>query len=178
MAVEAVTRRLFFALWPDPLTRARLADSVNPALEAMPGRRVPVENWHVTVAFLGEVGVGHQACVEAVAEGVHGVPFTLELDHYGHWPRPQVVWLGSRVCPAPLQQLVQDLGKGLRACGVETDARPFAVHLTVLRQVRERPRLPRRETFAWHVDSLALVESQLRDAGAAYRVLRAWPFST
>jgi len=176
MAAEASTRRLFFALWPDPATRARLAEAVSSVLEGLPGRRVPVENWHVTVAFLGDVDPAHQACIETAADGLHSVPFTLELDHYGHWPRPQVVWLGASACPAPLQRLVQDLGLGLRTCDVPADDRPFAVHLTLLRKVRERPRLPRSEPFAWRVESLALVESELCSAGAAYHVIRSWPF--
>lgn len=175
MGAETNTRRLFFALWPDPATRARLAETIAPALEGLPGRHVPVENWHVTVAFLGEVDADRQACVESVVDGLQSAPFALELDVYGHWPRPQVVWLGAKVCPEPLRKLVQVLGQGLRACDVPTDDRPFAVHMTVLRKVRERPRLPRSESLVWRVESLALVESELSSAGSVYRVVRSWP---
>lgn len=175
MGAELNSCRLFFALWPDPGMRARLNDRVIPALEGLPGRRVPLENWHVTVAFLGTVSRACQACVEALAERVRCTAFTLNLDHYGYWARPQVVWLGASVCPAPLQNLVRDLGVGLHDWGVETDARPFAVHLTVLRKVEIRPRLPPSGVLAWTVDSLALVESRQLARGSGYHVIRDWP---
>lgn len=175
MGNEPAPRRLFFALWPDATTRARFAERVIPALEGLPGRRVPVESWHVTVAFLGTVSNNCQACVEAFAEELRCDAFTLALDQFGYFARPQVVWLGSSVCPEPLRNLVRDLAAGLRTCGVETDTRPFAVHLTVLRKVRARPRLPHGTALTWAVDSLVLVESRPTAIGSDYHVIRDWP---
>lgn len=176
MAAEVpATKRLFFALWPDEAARARLAESVSAVVAGIAGRPVPVENWHVTVAFLGDVDAEQQRCVEAAADAVVCPAFTLSLNQYGYWPRPQVVWLGAQVCPAALQALVRDLGLGLRGCGIQLDDRPFAVHLTLLRKVHRRPVLTRAEPIAWSVEALALVESELSTSGATYRVVRSWP---
>lgn len=175
MSPKPTSRRLFFALWPDPATRTRLADKVDPALAGLTGRRVPVENWHLTLAFLGASGGDRQACVEAQAEGLRGMAFTLDFDQYGYWPRPQVVWLGASACPEALENLVREMGARLQVCGVETDHRPFVAHLTLLRNVQVRPRLPPSVALTWWVDSFALVESELSVGGAVYHVVRSWP---
>ncbi len=52
--------RLFFALWPDPPTRTALAMLVD-GLPLVGGRRVPAENLHLTLAFLGNVDEGAAA---------------------------------------------------------------------------------------------------------------------
>ena len=50
--------RLFFALWPDPELRQRIASDVESALHSADRSTInPVEpaNYHITLAFLGAV---------------------------------------------------------------------------------------------------------------------------
>ena len=47
--------RLFFALWPEPDTQRRWHEELASYVKPLGGRRVPAENLHLTLAFLGEV---------------------------------------------------------------------------------------------------------------------------
>jgi 2'-5' RNA ligase len=170
-------RRLFFAVWPDEPSREALQARMAPLIGDLPGRAVAAANWHITVAFLGEIDGNTQACVEvaAAAAAARAQPFVLTLDEFGYWPRPQVVWVGARQCPSSLQTMVVALRQGLQGCGLPMDDRPFAAHLTLRRKVARRPRLPVvAEPFIWRVTSLSLVQSQLRPAGASYQVVGSW----
>lgn len=170
------TQRLFFALWPDEGVRA----AAERALEAEPperGRRVPRENWHITVAFLGDCSAEQRACYEAAASAVDAPAFELSLDRMGYFPRPQVLWCGASEVPDALARLVEGLNAGLAECGYQPDRRPFRPHMTLVRKARgARPR-DLAEPIAWSVNELTLVASELRRDGAHYTVVGRWPLA-
>src|SRR3569623_2166129 len=132
-------RRLFFALWPDEVTRAALADR-SAALPADSGGRIVPTNLHITLVFLGALTAEQRAAVEAAAERIVMAPFTLTLDRYGYWRGPQVIWAGSGVTPVALRTLVNRLRLGAAACGVPVDRRAYQIHSTLYRRVRRAPR--------------------------------------
>ena len=47
--------RMFFALWPDALTRAQVANAAAVLRLTSAARPVPQQNYHLTLAFVGEV---------------------------------------------------------------------------------------------------------------------------
>ena len=55
---DAVLHRLFFALWPDDATRARLAQ----AARQWSHRPVADDKLHMTLHFLGACSTEQQAC--------------------------------------------------------------------------------------------------------------------
>ena len=168
------TRRLFFALWPDAAVRARLA---RVARDIDQGRRMDADNLHITLYFLGNTTAGAQACVEQAAETVTGQPFELTLTEIGHWPRPQVVWLGPQEIPPPLLDLYTGLVSAIRPCGFEPERRAFHPHVTLARKVRRLQQAPTVEPIVWRVEDFCLVESRTTPAGVRYEVLRHWPLS-
>ncbi len=164
-------RRLFFALWPDDLVRARLA-RVARAIDQ--GRKMDAGNLHVTLHFLGNTPAETQACVERAAAGVRGRPFELVLSEVGHWPRPQVVWLGPRETPSAMLDLHTALVEAMRPCGFEPEGRAFHPHVTLARKVRRLRYARSVAPIAWRVADFCLVESRTTPAGARYQVLRRW----
>lgn len=90
--------------------------------------------------FLGSLASEQREAMEAVADAFAVPPFTLTFDEFGHWPHPQIVWLGSRMPPAELRTLVQHLRRGASSAGLTIDARPYAMHLTLYRGARRPPR--------------------------------------
>lgn len=166
-------QRLFFALWPDEGVRARL-EAVTAALPVRQGRRVPSENLHITLVFLGHVEESARACAEAVADSVVATPFEFHLDQLGFWPGPRVLWLGASTIPTDLLRLQTQLHEGLRQCGVELDERPFKPHMTLMRKASTRGQLGTIEPIDWQVEHFVLVESVTHSDRAVYRVLKTW----
>ncbi|MEK7795988.1 MAG: RNA 2',3'-cyclic phosphodiesterase [Pseudomonadota bacterium] len=188
---ETPAKRLFFALWPDDALRQKLHAlgeeilgncSMRCSTSAIPGvvgnhrgRRIPPENLHLTLAFLGSVDAERQACLERMALAIRSPAFTLTLDQAGFWPRKGLLWAGG-TSPAELLALVQEINQCLRTCGLVPETRPYQVHLTLARNVRglrldrDRAVVP----LAWKVSQFALVASQTLPEGACYEVLRTW----
>lgn len=170
----AERQRLFFALWPDPAVRGRLA-AIQQGLSLRRGRLTHVEDLHATLVFLGALTPGQQACAEAAAAQVPCEPFDLVVDRTGFWPRPRIAWCGSDDAPAPLLELVRDLQRRLVACGVEPESRPYRLHVTLARDARA-PRTGLLDVpVPWRCESFALVASQPAGETPRYRVLREWP---
>ena len=169
--------RLFFALWPPASVRDRLAH-LSRSLPLGKAKPVPAENLHITLAFLGSADEGQRACLESLAEGIQVPPFCLALDQLGHFPRPQVLWVGCSQEPEPVFELVGELKRRLPECGFEPETRPYRTHLTLARKVR-RPRLEEKhvDPIVWPVEDFCLVASETLPQGAQYAVLRRWPLS-
>jgi len=167
------SQRLFFALWPDDMTRTRIAGFV-PNITRREGRRVPPENLHATLVFLGSTSAFQRTCVESAAESIRSSPFRLRLDSCGFWPKPRVAWLGARATPTALVELHASLTGGVRACGMQIDSRPFAVHITLVRDAARPVLMEPLVPIDWDVGAFALVESHTHSAGVRYTVLRTW----
>jgi len=143
------------------------------------GRRVHPQDLHATLVFLGAVDTNQLPCVLEVAEGIRGKPFSLSIDQLGFWERPRVIWLGSQAAtPAPLEQLVQGLRRGLTACGFPPEARPYTAHFTLARKVRDFAPLPLASPISCEVREFALVESVPHVPPPHYVPLKKWPLGS
>ena len=169
------TLRLFFALWPDPETRAAIAALARDVSREASGRPVAADNVHVTLAFLGEqpAAIVPRLCASAAA--LEFSTFRLALDDVGCWRNTGIAWLGASETPTALAALQSGLAAALASLGIALDPRPFAPHLTLARRIATtvRRRLP--QPVDWNVTSFALVASELDRGGARYRVVDAWP---
>lgn len=169
------TQRLFFALWPDSALQQQLAQT---ALALLPGadvRRVPSENLHSTLVFLGNVDPAQRLCLEDAANLVRAQRFTLTLNRFGYFRRPQVAWLGCTTIPAPLRALVAELSLGAAACGFPPDKRPYEPHLSIARHLRSDPGRLAVIPISWDVEHFVLMESVSDANGVRYSPLRFWP---
>lgn len=172
-------QRLFLALWPDDAVRARLTEARDFVAAHHRGRPVDPGNLHITLVFLGSADADKRRCAEAAAARVTAPPFTLILDSLGHWPRPQVSWVGSTSTPEALSELLAQLRRTLGQCGFDLDNRPFRPHVTLLRKARGRPQFPSSlaPPIQWPVTRIYLVASVTRTHGAEYRIVGTWPLA-
>lgn len=174
--------RLFVAIeLPEPL-REQLAG----LRCGLPGARwVPPEQFHLTLAFLGEV-VGPQ--FQAVKEGLHGVrsdPFEVELASSGRFPprgKASVVWIGIHD-PTEVTGLAGEVDRSLSRRGLPRDTRRFAAHVTLAR-LRGAPgrevdlylqSLAGYRSEAFPVTEFHLYSSHLGRTGAQHRVEASYP---
>lgn len=166
--------RLFFAVYPDQDARQAI-DSAALAIDLdAASRHVPVENYHMTLAFAGDMPNSQAARLRAL--GSTKVPaFAVRFDTYEHWPKSELVVIAARECPAALQELHQVLRAELTRQGVALDSQPFRPHVTIARKVTQPPVFQPMSQFAWTVSDFQLVRSVRSASGSAYTVLDSWP---
>ena len=143
---------------------------------------------HLTLKFLGNIAVDKVSeitrAIEAAAQGVS--PFHLEVKGLGAFPnlrRVQVAWVGISGEVDKLSRLQQRIDSNLAPLGFAPESRPFTPHLTLAR-LRDRASLDERQNFgqliastrfetvyAFNVDSIYIMRSQLTREGAIYSQL-------
>lgn len=82
--------------------------------------------------------------------------------------------LGAEVTPSALLALTAALNQRVGECGIILDPRPFALHMTLLRNASGPPLLEVAPLITWQVQSFSLVNSTTRSSGPIYRVIRTW----
>lgn len=169
-------QRLFFALWPEAALQQTLY-KVGRTVSPQGGKPMHPDNLHITLSFLGTIDADKRHCLETHADALRLPPFELVLDCAGYWPRPRVVWLGASRVPPPLLALVSELNRGLAACGLTPESRPYSPHLTVLRKAGRGPEQSAIAPLSWPVRDFVLVQSLTLPQGAQYQVVRRWPLA-
>jgi RNA 2',3'-cyclic 3'-phosphodiesterase len=173
-------RRLFFALWPDSASRAALHDATAEFVRFSGGRSVPVENLHVTLAFLGAVPFGRIAELRRVGATIaedlpKDLALAIRFDELAYWARARVLCATARAEPEQVSALAAALTAAVVAAGFAPDLKPFRAHVTVARKVKEcvqpRPFAP----LEWRFDGFALIDSRTEAAGPVYSVVESWP---
>jgi RNA 2',3'-cyclic 3'-phosphodiesterase len=170
--------RLFFALWPTPAMQAGLAaaadHAVSEAEKADSGvRRVPAENFHLTVAFLGSVPLSRLPEVKALTSRCSlDAPIELVLEGIEHWRKSQVLCATASETPPAAVVLAETLKRLLIEQEFSPDLKPFRAHATVARKVRRVTRELKIEPVRWSFDALHLVESRTSPAGSVYTIVR------
>jgi len=168
--------RTFIALELPEAFRHEVAGLSRCLRDGVKGRCVPPENYHLTVAFLGDVDehdvrLAMDAMDEACAQ-VEAVP--VECAGLGKFGRSHdaTLWLGLREADE-LMKLTEAVRMGLGERGVPFDAKAFKPHITLAR----RASLPK-GSFAdlpfpapAHTEAVTLFKSELNAQGATYTPL-------
>jgi len=166
-------KRLFFALDCAPAQRRDIAQWRS-ALQLRNGRPVPVENFHLTLKFLGAVDVAQIAdiCTAAASIRTPGGRLTVVLDRLDVWRRAGALVLAPEQAPAALLRLVYALEQAMLPFGLEEAPREYRPHLTLARQYRAPvPESATAPQFFLRADRFALFESHK----GRYRTLAEWP---
>ena len=165
--------RVFFALWPDAEV-AKTLHRIGACVHGPCGGRLTRrETLHLTLAFLGATSAERLADARAAAAAVAGAPFEWQVDRLGYWKHNRILWAGGE--SAPLAAMAAALAAELRAAGFRLEERPFAAHITLLRDARCRELPPLGGAIAWPVREFVLAESRADAAGARYEIIGRWP---
>ncbi|MBV1852710.1 RNA 2',3'-cyclic phosphodiesterase [Catellatospora tritici] len=170
-------QRLFIAVYPPPAAVADLAAVASqlafnrPHPDGLSLRPVPPWQWHITLAFLGEITPAQagSACAAMTAAAQRPAP-VLSLGGGGRFDngRAAAVWTGVRGDLAGLHDLAERLRAALTAAEVPFDPRPYQPHLTLARPGERlepdelRDVLDRLDAYAgpaWPADRVVLMRS-------------------
>ncbi|GLW11891.1 RNA 2',3'-cyclic phosphodiesterase [Microtetraspora sp. NBRC 13810] len=181
--------RLFVALLPPPESLDEIDAALGPHRDRWPGLRwLPRDNWHVTLAFLGEVPetVLPGLSVRLSRAASRRESMTFSLAGVGAFPsvrRSRVFWCGLAGPKDTLAGLARSLQAGARRAGAEqTDDKPLRPHLSVARSREEvdvRPLAEELASFAgtpWRAAEVHLVRSHL-GARVRYETIATWPLA-
>lgn len=155
--------RLFIGLPLAPIVAAPLRVALAPCWKSMSGGRWShPDDWHLTLAFLGEQPVERMAALhEVMRQTARGhAPFTLPLGRLGWFAAGRLLALLPPPCE-PLNALQATLARALCAVGLPVDVRPFRAHVTLARW-HGRPQddaLPVVPALSLPVSGLTLFES-------------------
>ena len=164
--------RLFVAIWPPAEVRDRLGALARPAVPGL--RWTTADQWHVTLAFLGEVPDGEQEVAAGALARVAG-----QLPNGPHAILgPVTATLGPGILCLPVDGLAEAarvVGESPLGRYVRPEGRPFNGHLTLARTRRGR-RVPDDlcgvpVDARWPVDEICLVSSRLHPEGARYETV-------
>lgn len=186
---EEIKRGLekFQAKWPD-----------------LPAKWIKPENLHITLAFLGYLSDEELLEVLKITKEVaqKHQSFSIRLNKILYGPPqkmpPRMVWIEG-ACPElvdgkkvdKLSYLQKDLAQTIFSSQIkiseETENRPYTPHITLgrirtweFRQIEpeERPQVEQDISLSFDVNSIEVMESQLKRGGAEYTVLESCPLSS
>ncbi|WP_298019389.1 RNA 2',3'-cyclic phosphodiesterase [uncultured Dysosmobacter sp.] len=148
--------RLFAAIRFSPAVRASLLEAAAALQRQGAGRFTRPENFHLTLAFIGETEklAEAKAALEAACTGG---PVSLTVGGLGHFG--DLWWTGIRENPR-LAALALGVQQALRDQGFSVEKRPWKPHVTLVRQWRGPcPRLTVREV-SMRAERVSLMKSE------------------
>lgn len=157
--------KCFIGLPADPSVVPFILDAQKKALELDAGARpVPAENFHLTLAFIGEIQR------DAALEAASLLPLTSDftgrfwaIDRSGLFRRPQAAWVGGPDSPE-LKLLSRECREILDKLNVPYDRSAFKAHVTILRKSRLFDPVIE-HSFLWPILRPRLFESTLDAQG-------------
>ncbi len=153
----------------------------------LPGARwVDVENYHITLRFIGDVQGYVADEIADKLDRVHRPGFSLTLSGVGAFgsKKPHTIWAGVSTSP-DLTALQGEIDRICQRLGVPSDPRKFMPHVTLARlhnpnALDVAQYLSARGNFAtlpFRVGRFVLMSSKDSVGGGPYIVEEAWPLS-
>jgi len=154
--------RLFFAINFSDNIKARLAhlrDDVRS--RALRGNFTATENFHLTLAFLGECSAQQISAAKAVSDSLTPASLDIRFNRLGRFRRDggDIFWVGI-VENKALLMLHNDLIKKLVSAGFRLDNRKYSPHITLARAVVTEDEPRDIEPFGETVRSVELMKSE------------------
>ncbi|WP_440874931.1 RNA 2',3'-cyclic phosphodiesterase [Thalassotalea sp. PLHSN55] len=174
--------RLFFALDINDNDKEMIAnwrDQLD-----LPFKAIAPENFHITLAFLGNVNAKQQQELLLKAQTANqqltnNLLFKkqdcrLTLSKLALFKEPNVLYLGLKECPCWLSQLATCLSVAAVVEGVFQEPRPYLPHLSVFRKATTLSGKSISFDQEITVNSFSLYQSISSDTGVRYQPIKQW----
>jgi len=146
----------------------------------VPGARwVPMENYHITLRFIGEVTEPQADDIASALTAISAKPFDLQIKGcgvFGH-DQPRAIWAGVDPNDA-LINLQKKIERSFQRMGLAADKRKFVPHVTLARLRNTEP-LKVQQFIQDHslykaapiaIESFGLYSSELSHTGSIYHL--------
>ena len=158
--------RLFIAVrLTDQMTKTLVGELHKFKKLGLSGNYVPVQNMHMTLAFIGET-----ENVDGAKRAMDSLPlekFRISLTEGGFYG--DLLYAGVKG-NQKIKKYVSDLKKALRDNGVPCDAGKIDLHITLIRQVKgKRPASIPMPSAEMTVDGISLMRSDMKDGKRVYK---------
>jgi 2'-5' RNA ligase len=144
------------------------------------GRAVPPANFHITLAFIGELSEGRleRLCLatDEWLAGAGPAGGKLLLNCTGYWAKPGIYWLGPDEWPEALSQLAGKLRQLATTAGARRDRNSFRPHVTLFRNCSTAPPVTA-PAISLPYSHFTLYESRQGKTGVSYHPLQHWELS-
>jgi 2'-5' RNA ligase len=151
-------------------------------------RWVPVENFHISLRFIGEVDGGVMQDVDASLAGIRAPRFSLSVGgvgHFGNGGHVRAIWAGVGKSPA-LQHLRDKVESAVVRAGLPPEGQKFSPHITLGRP-KAPPPTAKLQSFlaannlfrtpAFEVTHFTLYQSFTGGEGSIYRAEHSYELS-
>ena len=166
--------RCFLAITPDPETCLAIHAWRERSWHTL-GRAVPAQNYHLTLAFLGNIDAQERQVLDEALDSLTIEPVRLQLDKTGYWSKNGILWLGSNKPSATVEALADDCRRAANKAGIRVSRKRFEPHLTLARNETLLPQAPLVEPdFTLQTSEILLYQSVFDNSGVRYLPLRAW----
>lgn len=129
--------RLFIAIeLPDDIKEKIYESSLLLKQNCLQGSYSSKENYHITLAFLGEVDPGRVADIRKIMDGIDFPSGDITIGKLSCFRRDGGdIWFRSVFVPKSVVKLYYELAERLRDAGFTVDAKKFRAHITLARRV-------------------------------------------
>jgi len=176
--------RLFIAINLPEKIKDRLSD-FQVKYSELPARWTEKQNLHITLIFLGYVNQDEipeiLKMTEETAKKHNAFPLTLNKICYGPPQKtPRMVWVIGKKSEE-LGKLQSDLENSLSNLSFKKEGRPHSAHITLARlnqwqfkqlELEERPQIEQDINLEFEVNSIEIMQSNLKRTGAEYMLLQ------
>jgi len=173
------------SLFPPELNRCPEGEQVPYGVKMF--RWVKKENLHLTLLFIGSVRDEEIPKISQIVKDIAQTqkPFSLRIEKVCYGPPkkipPRLIWVVLEK-KAELLTLAEKLKKEMAQAGIlrKIEKREFSPHITLARikafqwrriEPEERPEIEREISLDFEVNSIEIMESKLKKAGAEYTTL-------
>lgn len=167
--------RIFFALFPDQITRKQLSAQADKFEPLCGGRKTKPQHIHLTLLFIGDVDSARIEALKQAATSIRIPKFTVLFDTICYWKHNRIVSLQAAHIPIELLALVNALQLALAGNGFTFDTRDYKPHITLFRKTSHAIQHHSIEPIPWIADEWCLVQSKPLNHHVEYVVLDRWP---
>ena len=158
--------RLFIAIdLTDQMKKALVGTLHELKKQGIAGSYVPMQNFHVTVAFLGEVKDPQD--VIRIMDTMEAESSRMSFDGFGFFGDSFYVGVKTN---QKLKKYASELKKNLKDAGLPCDGSKFEPHVTLIRRHKgPRPALSKAPDADMMVKKISLMRSDMKDGKRVYK---------
>ncbi|MBW8184170.1 2'-5' RNA ligase [Shewanella sp. NR704-98] len=188
-------KRLFLGIAPTQTQNTQLS-SLQAGI-SVDGKSVSPANFHMTLAFLGQLDIHqqfklqHKLDILQASKALSWPKFTVTLDTLTLWRKPQILCLSGKVLDPNLQYILDECHSLLQQIGIKLPNHQsrkaaqnilpqevnFVPHISLFRKAKQLPIKHEALALTLSPEKIHLYISISKPTGVEYQILQSWPLT-